>query len=173
MDAAAGRLVVLGRITGVFGLRGELKVESYTEPSEGICGYTPWLLRKGDATDGALDERAVAAGRPHGKGVVVELQGVTDIDQARALIGSEVLVPRSALPPTAAGEHYWNDLEGMKVVTVDGVELGEVDHLFETGANDVMVVRGERERLLPYIPDVIVEVDAEGRTIRVDWDPDF
>jgi len=173
MDAATGRFVVLGRIAGVFGLRGELKVESYTEPRAGICSYTPWLLRKGGSTDDALDERTVAMGRAHGKGVVVQLQGVTDIDQARALIGAEVLVPRSALPPTAAGEHYWNDLEGMKVVTVDGVELGEVDHLFETGANDVMVVKGERQRLLPYIPDVIVEVDAERRTIRVDWDPEF
>jgi 16S rRNA processing protein RimM len=173
MNAATGRLVVLGRIAGVFGLRGELKVQSYTEPSEGICSYTPWLLRKGNATDDALDAHAVEMGRLHGKGVVVRLAGVTDIDLARALIGAEILVPRSALPPTAAGEHYWNDLEGMKVVTVDGVELGEVDHLFETGANDVMVVRGERERLLPYIPDVIVEVDAERRTIRVDWDPEF
>lgn len=173
MSAAAERLVVLGRIAGIFGLRGELKVESYTEPREGICDYSPWLLRQGDAAADQVVERVVEEGRPHGKGVVVRLEGVTDIDLARALIGSEVLVPRSALPPTAAGEHYWDDLEGMKVVTVDGVELGEVDHLFETGANDVMVVRGERERLLPYIPDVIVEVDAERRTIRVDWDPEF
>lgn len=173
MSAAAERLVVLGRIVGIFGLRGELKVESYTDPREGICGYTPWLLRQGGATDDQLVERVVEEGRGHGKGVVVRLQGVTDIDLARALIGAEVLVPRSALPETAEGEHYWDDLEGMKVVTVDGVELGVVDHLFETGANDVMVVKGERERLLPYIDGVIVAVDAERRTIRVDWDPGF
>jgi len=164
---------VLGRIAGIFGVRGELKVESYTEPREGICGYTPWLLRRGDASDDRLVERVVVEGRAHGKGVVVRLQGVTDPDLARALIGSEVLVRRDQLPPTAAGEHYWDDLEGMKVVTVAGVELGEVDHLFETGANDVMVVKGARERLIPYIPGVIVAVDAAARTIRVDWDPDF
>jgi 16S rRNA processing protein RimM len=173
MSAAADRLVVLGRIAGVFGLRGELKVESYTEPRDGICDYSPWLLKRGEATDDQLVERVVEMGRPHGKGVVVRLEGITDIDLARALIGSEVLVPRSALPEPAEGEHYWNDLEGMLVVTVDGVELGEVSHLFETGANDVMVVKGDRERLIPYIPGVISAVDATARTITVDWDPDF
>lgn len=173
MDDTAERLVVLGRIAGIFGVRGELKVESYTEPRAGICDYTPWLLKRGDATDDQAVEQVVEEGRPHGKGVVVRLKGVTDIDLARALIGSQVLVPRSALPPTAEGEHYWDDLEGMRVVTVAGVELGEVDHLFETGANDVMVVKGERERLLPYIPGVIVGVDAAHRTITVDWDPEF
>lgn len=172
MSAAAERHVVLGRIVGIFGLRGELKVESYTDPRDGICDYTPWLLKQGGPAD-PMVERVVEEGRAHGKGVVVRLQGVTDIDLARALVGAEVLVPRSALPPTAEGEHYWDDLEGMKVVTVDGVELGVVDHLFETGANDVMVVKGERERLLPYIDGVIVAVDAERRTIRVDWDPEF
>lgn len=173
MSAAAERFVVLGRIAGVFGLRGELKVESYTDPREGICDYSPWLLKQGGTGDDPPVERAVEEGRPHGKGVVVRLQGVTDIDLARALIGAEVLVPRAALPEPAAGEHYWNDLEGMKVVTVDGVELGEVSHLFETGANDVMVVKGDRERLIPYIPGVISAVDAASRTIRVDWDPEF
>lgn len=172
MSVAAERFVVLGRIVGIFGLRGELKVESFTDPREGICDYTPWLLKQGGPA-GPMVERVVEEGRSHGKGVVVRLQGVTDIDLARALVGAEVLVPRSALPPTAAGEHYWDDLEGMKVVTVDGVELGVVDHLFETGANDVMVVKGERERLLPYIDGVIVAVDPERRTIRVDWDPEF
>lgn len=173
MSAAAGRLVVLGRIAGVFGLRGELKVESYTAPSEGICDYSPWLIKRGGAADDQAVEVAVVEGRPHGKGVVVALQGVTDVDRARALIGSEVLVRRDQLPATAEGEHYWYDLEGMRVVTVDGVELGEVDHLFETGANDVMVVKGDRQRLIPYIPGTIVAVDAEMRTIRVDWDPEF
>ena len=173
MSAAAGRFVVLGRIAGLFGVRGELKVESYTDPREGICEYSPWLIKRGGATDDQLVERVVEEGRPHGKGVVARLQGITDIDLARALIGSEILVPRSALPPTAAGEHYWDDLEGMKVVTVGGVELGVVDHLFETGANDVMVVKGERERLLPYIDGVIVAVDDATRTVTVDWDPEF
>lgn len=173
MGAATERLVVLGRIAGVFGLRGELKVESYTEPRDGICDYSPWLLKRGDATDDQLVERVVEMGRPHGKGVVVRLEGITDIDLARALIGCEILVPRSALPETAEGEHYWDDLEGMRVVTVEGVELGEVSHLFETGANDVMVVKGDRERLIPYIPGVINAVDTASRTIRVDWDPEF
>lgn len=173
MNAATDRHVVLGRITGVFGLRGELKVESYTAPSEGICEYTPWTLRRGNAANDPLVDYAVTEGRRHGKGVVVQLQGITDIDRARALIGSEILVTRDRLPPAEDGEHYWNDLEGMKVVTVDGVELGEVSHLFETGANDVMVVRGERERLIPFIDSAIRKVDHAARIIQVDWDPEF
>ena len=173
MNAATDRHVVLGRISGVFGLRGELKVQSYTEPSEGICGYTPWALRRGDRASDPTVEYAVEMGRRHGKGVVVKLQGITDIDRARALIGSEILVQRERLPPPAAGEHYWNDLEGMRVVTVDGVELGEVSHLFETGANDVLVVKGERERLIPFIESAIRSVDHATRIIQVDWDPEF
>ena len=170
MADAGERLVVLGRIAGLFGLRGELKVKSFTEPPEGICKYTPWLLKRGDA----VTELQVATGRRHGNaGVVVTLESVADRDGAQALIGAEVAVRRAQLPPPEAGRHYWIDLEGLKVVTEAGVVLGEVSHLFETGANDVIVVRGERERLLPYVPQVVKDVDLAARLMRVDWDPEF
>ena len=85
---------------------------------------------------------------------------------ATALRGTEILVPREALPPPAPGEYYWVDLEGLRVVTVEGVTLGEVSHLLSTGANDVMVVRGERERMLPFVqPDYVKSVDFESGTI--------
>ena len=169
MTGAADRLVVLGRIAGVFGVRGELRVESFTEPREGICDYAPWLLRQA----GAVSERRVATGRRHGRGMVVTLDGVTDRDQALALLGAEILVRRSQLPEAKRGEHYWVDLDGLKVETLDGRALGSVSHLFATGANDVLVVRGERERLIPCIPGVIRAVDAEAGVVRVDWDPEF
>ena len=170
MSDAAERLVVGGKIAGLFGLRGELKVNSFTEPPEGICKYTPWLLKRGDA----VTEHKVATGRRHGNaGVVVTLERVADREGAQALIGAEVAVRRAQLPPPEAGRFYWFDLEGLKVETVTGVVLGEVSHLFETGANDVIVVRGERERLLPYVPEVVKDVDLAARVMRVEWDPEF
>lgn len=89
-------------------------------------------------------------------------------------MGAEVFVSRSLLPATAPGEFYWNDLEGLRVRTIEGVELGTVSHLFATGANDVLVVKGERERLVPFIRDSVVrEIDIAAGTIVVDWDPEF
>ena len=99
---------------------------------------------------------------------------MTDRDVVEAMRGTEIFVPRSALPPPNADEYYWVDLEGLVVSTVEGAELGTVSHLFSTGANDVLVVRGDRERLVPFVqPDFIRSVDFEANRIVVDWDPDF
>ena len=124
-------------------------------------------------TDRSVHE--VEVGRPQGKGVVAKLAGCDDRDAAEALIGCEIAVRRDQLPETTApGEHYWTDLVGLRVETVDGIDLGTIERLFETGSNDVMVVQGERERLIPYIWDEVVrEVDLEGGRMRVAWDPDF
>ncbi|MCK9539355.1 ribosome maturation factor RimM [Dokdonella sp.] len=170
MDAPE-RLVLLGRIVGVHGVRGEVKLESFTEPRERIFSYRPWLLR------GAVGERVVEAarGRAQGKGLVATLPDVGDRDAAVALVGAEVCVARSALPAPAPDEYYWFDLEGLEVATLEGVSLGRVSHVIATGANDVLVVRdGERERLVPFILDRFVTRVAldEGR-ITVDWDPEF
>jgi 16S rRNA processing protein RimM len=163
---------LLGRVAGAFGVRGECRLESWTEPRDAIFRYHPWTLR--DAR-GALREVGRVRGRGMGKHVIAQLPGVADRDQAAAMHGTEILVPRSALPPPAPGEYYWVDLEGLDVLTVEGVALGRVSHLFSTGANDVLVVRdGERERLLPFLPpDTIREVDFAAGRITVDWDPDF
>jgi 16S rRNA processing protein RimM len=113
-------------------------------------------------------------GRAQGKGVVARLDGVDDRDAATALVGTEIWVPRDALPKPRQGEYYWADLEGLAVRTVDGVDLGRVSHLFATGANDVMVVQGGRERLIPFVPGrQVVKVDLDAGLIEVDWDPDF
>jgi len=159
-------MVVLGRITGVYGVRGWVRIFSDTEPRENILRYSPWYV------DG--EPRKVAEGRRHGKGLVARLQGCDDRDQAAALVGREIAIRRDQLPPPSADEFYWADLEGLRVETLDGVALGEVSHLFATGANDVLVVRGERERLLPFVwGPVIADVDFGAGLIRVDWDPEF
>lgn len=160
--------ILVGRIAGVYGVRGWVKVVSDTDPPESILGYTPWLLGS-DAIP-----RTVREGKLHGKGLVALLDGCEDRDQAAVLVGQNICVQRSQLPPPSADELYWIDLEGLSVVTVDGVELGSVDHLFATGANDVIVVTGDRERLLPFIwGDVVKDVDFEHRRMLVDWDPTF
>jgi 16S rRNA processing protein RimM len=167
----ADEFVILGRVSGVHGVRGWVKVYAETREREGILGYNPWYLRESSG----WQPRRLLEGRVQSSGVVVaRLEGVDDIDQARALIDVEIAVPRAQLPKLGRGEYYWSDLEGLRVVNVEGIELGTVSHLFATGANDVLVVRdGERERLIPFTKDAVRKVDLAARVIRVDWDPEF
>jgi len=165
------RLVLVGKIHGASGLRGEVKVESFTDPEPALLRYQPWILR--DARGGEHEITAVRA-RKANKGLVVSLPGVTDRESAESLCGAGIWVPRTALPPLHPGEFYWVDMEGLHVTTVDGVALGTVAGILPTGANDVLVVQGERERMIPFIrPDTIVSVDLDAGLIVVDWDPEF
>lgn len=168
----SGRRVPVGRIVGVHGVRGELKIESWTEPRERIFDYQPWLLL---TAPGREHEVRGATGGSRGKGMLAQLPGVEDRDQAVALIGAEIAVDRDLLPPVAAGEYYWADLEGLEVVDTEGAALGRVHHLFATGANDVIVVRGgEREHLVPFVMGSFVRsIDLDAGRIVVDWDSDF
>ena len=171
---APEKRVLLGRIHGAFGVRGELKLESFTDPLRGILRYQPWVLR--DAR-GVERELSGARGRETAKGIVATIPGVDDRDAAEALRGTEVWVPRSALPPPAEGEYYWVDLEGLRVMNIEGADLGTVSHLFATGANDVLVAEGglpPRERMIPFLlPDVVRSVDFDAGVVTVDWDADF
>jgi 16S rRNA processing protein RimM len=163
-------MVVLGRISGIFGVRGWVKVYSHTDPKQGILDYATWFLQHG----ATWQQRRLIAGKAHGKGIIAHIQGCDDGDQAALLIGCDIAVRRDQLPALAADDFYWSDLEGLSVCTVDGRELGTVSHLFATGANDVLVVRGERERLIPYLwQQVVKSVDLQAGVMQVDWDPDF
>lgn len=165
------RRILLGRIVGAFGVRGELKLESFTEPKVAIFRYQPWTLRDAQGRERTLQG---VRGRETPKGVVATLPEVADRDAAEALRGTEVWVPRSALPPPKEGEYYWIDLEGLRVVNAEGIEFGRVSHLFSTGANDVLVVQGDRERMIPFLmPDYVVSIDFGAGLIVVDWDADF
>jgi len=161
--------IVLGRISGVFGVRGWVKVFSYTEPREGVLRYRNWLLGK----KGEWQPANVAEGQRHGKGVVVRIDGCEDRDQAAALVGTEIGVQRDALPDTEDGHYYWSDIEGLTVVRRDGSELGRLAYLLETGAHDVMVINGDEERLVPFVKDeIVIDVDLAAGVITVDWDWD-
>jgi len=146
-----------------------VKVYSYTEPREAVLDYDRWLL----SGKNGWQEATVAEGQRHGKTVIVRITGYDDRDQAVGLIGTEIGVPRDELPEADSDHYYWSDLEGLSVVHRDGTELGKVDHLLETGANDVMVVKGETERLVPFVMDkVVLGVDLAKGEIRVDWEWD-
>jgi len=164
-------MILLGRVHGAFGVRGELKLESFTEPASAIFRYQPWTLRDVQGRERMLTQ---ARGRETAKGLVTTFPDVIDRDGAEALRGTEVYAPRSALPPPKPGEYYWVDLEGLRVVNLEGADFGVVSHLFSTGANDVLVARGDRERMIPFLePDYIRSVDFDSRIVTVDWDADF
>ena len=165
------QLVTLGHVTGAHGLQGWIKVHSDTSPRENIATYGCLLLNAG----AGWQSWKLSAGRRQGKTVVLKLQGCNDRDAAEALTGAEIAIQREQLPALdAPHEYYWTDLQGLAVETREGENLGVVDHLFETGSNDVLVVKGDRERLIPVIWDQVVqEVDLESRRMVVDWDPEF
>jgi len=163
------RLVVLGRISGLFGVRGWVKVFSDTSPRTNILNYPCWHLYRA----GKWTEHRLLEGRAQGKGVVALLESIEDRDQAAELLGAEIAIPRDRMPSAGADEYYWTDLEGASVKTSDGVDLGRLESLFSTGSNDVMVVKGDRDRLIPFIAGSVLDVDLEQGRITVDWDPEF
>lgn len=160
----------MGQIAGPYGVRGWLRVTPYTEEADALLDYDAWYLER----HGEWQAVEVVQGKLHGKGLIVQLAECSDREQAAALGGVKIGIYRSQLPETAADEYYWNDLIGLRVLNSDGTELGRVDYLIETGANDVLVIKGEQEYLVPFIiGEVIREVDLEGKLIRVDWDTDY
>jgi 16S rRNA processing protein RimM len=167
---SAGKRVILGKVGAVFGVRGWVKLWSYTDPPANLLEYNELELGQ----SGSWAPARLVEARPHGEALVGRFEGVEDRDGAAALVGAELAVAREALPPPGEGEFYWTDLVGLEVINREGVHLGRVREMMATGANDVMVVEGERERLVPFLPGHWVDrVDLAGGRIVVDWDPDF
>lgn len=165
------RMIAVGRLHGAFGVRGELKLESFTEPARAIASYLPWTLRDARGNETLCASAKVREG---GKGLIATLPAIADRDTAEAMRGVDIWVPRSALPPPPPGEFYWVDLEGLRVVNLDGADFGTVSHIFNNGANDVLVVEGERQRMIPFVlPDYVRRVDFDACLVTVDWDADF
>ncbi len=163
-------LITLGKISGVFGLKGWLKVFSYTEPRQNILSYKNFFLQKGEK----LKLANLISGQLQGKSVVIHIEGVNDRDDAQSLIGYDIVIDREQFPPIANDEYYWVDLVGLKVENLECVQLGNVESLFETGANDVLVVKGDREHAIPFIQGQTVKsVDLQSGIMIVDWDADF
>ncbi|MCP1622998.1 ribosome maturation factor RimM [Pseudomonas sp. GD04087] len=173
--APAEEMVVLGKIVSVHGIRGEVKVYSFTDPLDNLLDYRRWTLKRGNE----VRQAELVQGRVQGNVLVAKLKGLDDREIARTFAEFEILVPRSELPVLDDGEFYWSQLEGLKVIDQNGQLFGILDHMLETGANDVMVVKpcagslDDRERLLPYTDQCVQAVDLEAGEMRVDWDADF
>ena len=168
-------MLVVGKITGCFGIKGWVKVHPYTAVPASFAAFGAWQLKR----RGVYEAVVFDAVKPQGKGLVAHIRGLDDRTLAEQYRGLEIVVSASELPPLPTGDYYWRDLEGLQVWCQDGDEkvlLGSVDYLIETGANDVLVVKAcegsidERERLIPYLPDdTVLRVDLEGALIEVDW----
>lgn len=168
--------VVVGAINGVYGIKGWVKVFSYTSPLEQILEYQPWILRKG----AKQRDLKISDGKQHGKGIVVLPDQFKTREDAESLIGYEIRVLRSQFPDLDEGEFYWFELQGMTVINEADEVLGEVKEMIETGANDVMVLISneasidDKERLIPLVMDqVVLRIDTNAREIRVAWEADW
>ena len=169
-------LTVLGKISTAFGIKGWVKVYSYTEPMTNILDYPVWLLN----VNGQWQEFKVTNSQLHTKGLAVSLAGIHDRDAAFALAHSEIAVPTSDLPELEENEHYWFQLIGLNVKNTEGEWLGQVAKLLNSGGgNQVLVIKGcegsidQQQRLIPYVGAIVLQVDLESNTILVDWQADF
>ncbi|PKI12647.1 ribosome maturation factor RimM [Colwellia sp. 12G3] len=169
--------IILGKVGAVYGIKGWLKIHSFTDETEAILDYFPWSLKLGNNTQTV----EITDWRKHNKVLIVKVAGIDDRDEAQALVGSEILTNETALPELSQDDFYWRDLIGMSVVTNKGYDLGVVTDMMETGANDVLVVKAnlkdgfsKKERLIPYLFEQVIEsVSIENKQICVDWDPGF
>jgi 16S rRNA processing protein RimM len=162
-------MVVMGRVTAPFGVKGWVKVHPLTAQVGSLCDHPLWWLGK----PGEWRETRVAAAKVNGRMLVAQFAGVNDREAACALRGLDVAVPRDHLPAPAEDEYYWTDLIGLRVVNADRHDFGQIVRMLETGANDVLVVGGERETLIPFIASVIRKVDLAAGEVEVDWGIDY
>lgn len=164
------KLITIGKIGTSFGVRGWSKINSYTRPENNILNYPEWHLKLGRKIITVKPE----AHKIQGNGLLAKLPMCNDREEARLYTNALIQIPQELLPETEDDEFYWHDLIGLAVVNQEGAELGVVDHLFETGANDVMTVtKGKEERLIPFSKQHIIDIDHDQKRITVDWPEDF
>ena len=161
--------VLVGRINGLYGVQGWIRVFDYCREKGDILAYDTWLLGQG----GDWNEVRLLNGRVQAKTVVAQLAGYVDREAARRLVGMDIAIREDQLAPVSEGEYYWQDLHGLTVLNKAGETLGIVKELLETGANDALVVDSMPELLIPYTPAVIDKVDLKKRIILVDWERDY
>ncbi len=161
--------LLVGKINGFFGIQGWVKVFSYTEPRVNILSYTPWSID----VDGELKKIEIKTGREQSKTIIANIKGIDTREESQKLIGKDIYIDKEQLPKLKKGEYYWHELIGFEVFNQDKEKLGLVDYFVETGSNNVLVVKGKKERWIPYIEPYLVSVDSLNKVIFVDWDKDF
>ncbi len=169
--------LIVGRVTSAHGIKGWVKVMSFTDPIENIFQYQPWYLRGADGWQPV----ELSGSRQQGKAWLAQINQCQDRTQAETeFVGREIAIPKDALPPAGEGEYYWRELIGLRVRLTSGEDVGVVKTLIATGANDVLVVKGDansidrRERLIPWVPEQFIrEVNVQDGWLEADWNPDF
>ncbi|MEQ1667521.1 MAG: ribosome maturation factor RimM [Sulfuriferula sp.] len=159
----------MGRIAIPYGVKGWMKIQTFTEAADTLADYAEWYVKRGD--DWQL--YTVANAKLHTNSLVAELVGVHDRDQALALKGCDIAVLSDTLPAPAEGEYYWSDLIGLAVINARGDAFGVVEKILEAGAHDVLVVKGANEHLIPFVGHIVQQVDLVAKTITVDWELDY
>jgi 16S rRNA processing protein RimM len=161
--------LLVGKINGFFGLQGWVKVFSYTSPRSNILNYSPWSIKSEDI----FQEIDVIKGREQSKTIVAHIKGIDNREDSQKFIGKDVYIDKDQLPELKEGKYYWHELIGFKVINKNQENLGVVDYFVETGANDVLVVRGKKEHWIPYIEPFLISIDSQNKEILVEWDKDF
>lgn len=163
--------VAVGRFGSPYGVKGWIKIISYTDPIERILDYLPWYIVRGN-TKFLL---TAVKGKIHGDNLIVQFKDCQDRDIAKTYTNLEIYIDREQLPPLSDDEYYWVDLIGLQVFNREEEKLGEVVHLFSTGSNDVLIVKDDtgKERYIPYLQNVILNVDLAKKKLTVDWDATF
>ncbi len=159
----------MGRIAAPFGIKGWVKVQSFTDDPATLMAFASWRIGRGEQHT----HYGVETIQEHSNTLVAKLAGIDDRDAAYALRGQEISVARSSLPLPADDEFFWSDLIGLTAVNREGIELGKVDSLMETGAHDLLVVKGKREYLIPFMAQFVGVVDIAAGRIEVDWGEDY
>jgi 16S rRNA processing protein RimM len=169
MTDANSKYIVVGKIGATYGVTGWLKIHAFTEFGTNILDYSPWYLSGPD--ENQMREIIIEDGKPHGKGVIAKFTGIDNPESARLLTGTIIHIKRTQLPPLEKDEYYWSDLEGLTVINQNGDILGQISYLIETGANDVLVVKGTKEYAIPYLPgSVVLSIDLVKKEMLVNWE---
>lgn len=164
------KFIVIGRFGAPFGVKGWMKIQSFTDPEDNMLQYQPWYA---DFKEGFTEVKIIDS-RKHHKGTVAHIEGCDTKEDTARYGNISIAVARNVFPELTGDEYYWADLEGLTVYTVAGDELGKIDHVMPTGANDVLVIKGQKDILIPYIKNEVVKnIDLDNKTMIVDWTPIF
>jgi len=161
--------LLVGKITGFFGVQGWVKIFSYTKPRKNILEYQPWYFVDNE-TYKVIE---ITSGREQSKTIVAQVKGINNRDEAVQLIGKDLYINKDQLPELDNDAHYWHELTGFRVINKNEVDLGIVDYLVDTGSNHVLVTKGDTQHWIPYIDPFLVSVDKHKKVISVDWDENF
>lgn len=169
MTNTEAKTITIGKIGTTFGVHGWLKVHTFTELGPTILDYLPWLTQK---ANGAIEPLPIDDTQIKGQMILIKIKGFDNPETAKQLTNQLILIPRNQLPKLPIDQYYWSDLVGLTVINQEGFVFGKVSYLMETGANDVLVVKGEQDHAIPYLPErVIKQIDLEKKEILVDWEP--